>query len=144
MALEPCDRRRAQVRVQVLVVGLVDHDDHALGHAPHERLEALGCDQRAARIVRIRDPHDARVVGDRRSHRLDVVAEFARRNDDRARAARLRRERIHRERVLRVHGRQARAEKRERDELEHVVRPVAEHDLRHVDAVALRQRELHS
>ncbi len=58
------------------------------------------------------------------------------------RAARLRGERIHGERVARIDGVVARLQKRLRDELENVVRAVAEHDLLGVDAVARRERGL--
>ena len=93
-------------------------------------------------IVGVGDPDHVGFVVDRLRHRLEVVAEVLRRHHDRARAARLRGERIDREAVLREHRRAARPEEGERDQLEHVVRAVAEHDRAHVDVVAPGERLL--
>ena len=93
----------------------------------------------AGRVVRVGDPGHVGLVVDRVRHRLEVVAEVLRRHGDRARAARLRGQRVDREGVLRIHRRAPGPEEGERHQLEHVVRAVAEHDLRHVDAVAPRR-----
>ena len=140
MALEPFHRLGLQFRRQVLVVGLVDHHQHALGHALEERFQRLGaaawcrsdCSgwRSRPRRSRRRSP---------RGHRVEVVAVVLRRHRDAARAARLRGERIDREAVLRVDRGAPRAEEGVRHEFEHVVRAVAENDRTHLHAIAARQ-----
>ncbi len=142
MALEPFHGVGAQVRAEVLVVGLVDHDQHALGHLAHERLQRLRLGERSGRIVRVRDPQHVGLVVDRFRHRVQIVAVALRRHHDRARAARLGGEGVDGERVLRHHRGAARPEEGERDQLEHVVRAVAQDDGRQLDAVAPGEREL--
>ena len=126
---DPTRARRSLFRVEVLVVGLVEHDDDFARYAVEKSLDCGREQPGAGGIVRIGDEHHARARGNRLGHRLQVVAIVARRDLDPGCSARLRRQRIHRERVLRVHGVVTRAQKRLRRELEHIVRAVAEHHL---------------
>jgi len=139
VALDQLEAVGAQVLGQVFVVRLVDHHQHALGHALQERLDVPVAREGAGGVVRVGDPGDVGLVVDGLRHRLEVVRVVPRRHYDRARAARLRGKRVDGEAVLREDGGAARPEEGGGDELEHVVRAVAEHDRAHVDAVALRE-----
>ena len=140
VSAEPLDRARAVGRREVLVVGLVEHDDDLARHLRDERLDLRAADPGAGRVVRVRDEHDARARPDRRQHRRQVVPVVPRRHLDALRAPRVRRERVDGERVLRVDRLVAGRQERLRDELEHVVAAVAEHEALGRDAVALRER----
>src|SRR5919198_5840726 len=97
---------------------------------------------RARGIVWVGDPDDVGLVVHGLRHCWQVVPVVLRWHYDGPRAARLRRERIDGKGVLRVHRGAARPEECERDELEHVVRAVAENNRGGIDAVALRERAL--
>ena len=142
MALQPFHAVGAQVGRQVFVVRLVEHDQYPLGHPAQKRFHRIRSRVRSGRIVRVRHPDNVRFVVDGTRHRLEVMAVILRRHDDRARAARLRREWVDGKRVLRHDGGAAGPEEGKREELEHVIRAVAEHDGQEVDAVALRERLL--
>ena len=137
VARDPRDAVGAVGGLEVLVVGLVEHDDDVARHRRDERLERppaaihvpvglFGLATNTTRVLR----------RDRGAHRGEVVAEIARRHLDAGRAARLRRERIDGERVLRVDRLVARAQERVRRELEDVVAAVAEDELLGRDAEA--------
>jgi hypothetical protein len=130
----------AAFTILILVVGLVEHHQHPLGHAAQELLQLGGAREGPGRIVGVRNPRDVGLVVDRPCHRLEVVAVVLRRHDDRARAARLRGERVDGEAMLREDRRASRSEEGERHQLEHVVRAVAEHDRGHVDAITPGER----
>ena len=142
MPPQPFHAVDAQLRRQVLVVGLVQHDQHALGHAAQECLDLVRPGEGARRVIGIRGPDDVGLVIHRTRHRFEVVAIVHRRHDDGARTARLCRQRIDRERVLRHYRGTPGSEEGERHELEHVVRAVAEHDRWHLDAIAPGKRLL--
>src|SRR6185312_17536445 len=139
---EPLRRLRVVAWREVLVVRLVEHHDDVARHRFDEAADALGRDPRAGGIVRVGHEHDSRRRRDRGGHRVEVVAEVARRHGDAARAARLRGQRIDDETVLRVDRLVARLQERVRDELEDVVAAVAEHDRLGGDAEACGDRRL--
>ncbi len=140
MALEPLQAVGPHIGRQVLVVGLVEHHQHPLRHPAQEGFHLGAACQGPGRVVRVRHPGDVGLVVDRFRHRLEVVAVVLRRHHDRTGAARLSGERVDGERMLRIHRRAPRPEERKRDQLQGVVRAVAEHDRRRVHAVALGQR----
>ena len=55
-----------------LPVGLVDDDEHVLGHGVEERRELLAPDRRAGRVVRRADPDEPRARRDRRPQGVEV------------------------------------------------------------------------
>ncbi len=129
-------------RLEVLVVGLVQHDEDILGNRGDERLQHIRRDPGPGRIVGIGDEHDARRRRDGGAHRRQVVAEVARRNLDAGRAPRLHGQRIDGEGVARIDGLIAGPQERLRHQLQDVVGAVAEDDPVGGHAVALRQRGL--
>ena len=56
-----------------LEVGLVEDDEHVVGNAVQEGGQRVGADGRSGRVVGGADEHQAGAVGDRRSHRVEVV-----------------------------------------------------------------------
>ena len=138
----PCRRVDLIGWIEKFVVRLVENDDHVARHARDERFDSVTREPGSRRIVRIRDEHQPRARRDRFTHRNEIVPMILRGHLDAERAARLRRERIHDERVLRIDCVIARCEERLRDQLEHVVAAVAEHDLFRPHAKSRRQRRL--
>ncbi|MBV6418000.1 MAG: hypothetical protein CMLOHMNK_02779 [Steroidobacteraceae bacterium] len=146
---EPGEAVAAARLGRVLEIGLVEHDERGRRNSRDERLECRGAHPGAGGIVRVRDEHEPRRRRHRGEHRLEIVAERhrcmrarMRRHDDRTRPRRLHRERIHREAVLRIHRFGTGREERLREQHQHVVRAVAERQLRGRDIEARRERLL--
>jgi hypothetical protein len=55
-------------------------------HLRKKSFERRTVDERAGRVVRVRDEHEARIVGNRGHHRIEIVTVLHSRHDDRARA----------------------------------------------------------
>ena len=51
----------------------VEDDEHVVGNAVQEGGQRVGADGRSGRVVGGADEHQAGAVGDRRSHRVEVV-----------------------------------------------------------------------
>ena len=91
-------------------------------------------------VVRIRDKHDARIVANRFGHSVEIVTELVCRNHYSRRADGLHRQGIHGKPVLRIDRRISLRQKRPRDQLQHIVGSVPEHNLLSCYAILFYQR----
>ena len=127
--LEPGRRIDALGSRDVLVVGLVEDNDHILGNAREEGAH-LGIRQEiAGRIVRIGDPDNARIRADGRTHGIKIVTVVLGRRSDQLGTGRQRSQRIHREGMLGENGGTTGGQENAGDQVEHIIRAVAENDL---------------
>src|SRR5687768_12621645 len=99
-------------------------------------------EQRPRRIIRIREENYARTLSDGRAHRIEIMTEIARRHLDADCADCLRHQRIHGECMLRINRSQSWRKEPACRELKHVIGAIAQHDLRHLDAITASQRLL--
>ena len=117
-----------QCRIEVLVVGLIEHHHHLLRHLLQEPLDARGREKSAGGIVGVGDEQHPGVGRDGCEHRVEVVAVVARGHHNGAGTDRMRGKRVDGEGILRIHGRGARLQDRMGGNLEYVVRTIAERD----------------
>ena len=137
-ARDPAERVGEIRAAREVDVGLVDQQHDVVGQARREAVEGRGADARAGRVVRVADHHDARALGDRGGHRVEVVDEIGvERHRDRRGAHALRHDRVHRERRPREDGFVAGPEERLRDQLQQLVGAAAEDELLGRDAELL-------
>ena len=142
MLAQPGNALRTLRRLEVLVIGLVEHHHYVARHRGKKRLDLGRGQPGAGRVVRIGDENDAGARRDRRPHGIEVVAVGARSNLDSGRPTRLNRQRINGKGVLGVNGVIARTEEGLRRQLEHVVGTVAEHYLLARGTQPRRERSL--
>ncbi len=128
IASDPVDGIGLVGWIEELVVGLVEDDQDLARNRIDEGLDASGRVPGSRGIVGIGDEHDPRARRDRGAHRIQVVSIVLRRDLGPDRAAGLRRQRIDDEGVLRPHRMVAGAQERLRDQFQHVVAAVAQHD----------------
>ena len=119
------DAVKAQFRLQVLVVRLVQHDSHP-GAMPacnrsQEGFDRFARKERPCRVIRVGDIDKTRVWRDGVKHRVQIVPEVARGHHDVARATRLRGKAINNKRMPGIDDGNARLEQRKRNDLEYVV-----------------------
>ncbi len=127
--LQPAGRINPLGCRDVLVVGLVEDDHHVLRNAFEEGAH-LGIRQEVAgRVVRVGDPHDAGIRTDGRQHGIEVVAVVPGRRDDQLGPGRQRGQRIHGKGMLGEDGGAPRRQEDAGDQVEHIIRAVAQNDL---------------
>ena len=134
------DRVRVVGVVDVLAVGLVDHDQHVTGDAIEERVQLRARVHRPRRVVRVADEDEPRLRRDRLEHRVEVVPVVPERHLDRDRAELGRVDRVGGERRPAADDLVARIERRLRQAVDQPVRAGADGDLLEGDAVALGER----
>ena len=126
--------------IKELVVRLVENDGNVLRHSLHERVDLRLAYDRAGRVVWVRDEELARARRDRGGHRRQVMGKIWVVDLDGLRAEERGHQRVHNERVLRGDDFVARPQERVPDELDDLVRTVAEDHVLHLEPVLLRDR----
>ena len=122
--------RVREVRAQrELDVRLVEDDDGPLGDARHEAFDLIGRHDRRGGVVGVRDEDDLRHRGDRARHRLEIEAMLLQHHHDADAPGRLDDHRVHDEGRVRDDRLVAGPEERADEQLDQLVRAVAEHDL---------------
>ena len=126
--------------VDVLEVGLVEHDEHVLGQRVEEGDELTAAVARAGGVVRVADVDELRARADRGRQRGEVVPQVAQRHLLRHGAELHGVEHVARERRPAADDLVARLERRLREQVDHPVRTGTDDDLLEPDPVTLGER----
>ena len=125
---------------QILVVGLVENHHDILRHRLQEGFQLRIGQEGTGRVVRIGHPDDACIRTDRGAHGIEVMAEILRRHNDQFSTGGQGCQRVNSKGVLRKYRRPARSKKNTGDQIEDIVRAVAEHDALYAEPGVIGER----